>query len=192
MKSEAVKEVLNTLFSHLEKLETQTEGLTQFLKEKKKVTDAQLAPYLEQAGKASNVRWRAARVRIEYLIDGAEREEEKARESEREKKPEIAAQEGQAAEAANPGPWGQGVGVDEKKTEGREQEDTKKGAESSDSGDSREGAGKSATSKRDDRGRLNPEPEPQARAEQDREPLAEAGKPQKDSEQKNDSDKEAA
>jgi hypothetical protein len=122
MKSEAVKEVLNTLFSHLEKLETQTEGLTQFLKEKKKVTDAQLAPYLEQAGKASNVRWRAARVRIEYLIDGAEREEEKERESEREKKPEIAAQKGQAAEAANPGPWGQGVGVEtsvDKKDEDR-------------------------------------------------------------------------
>jgi predicted transcriptional regulator len=85
MNSEAVKEVLDTLFSHLEKLETQTEGIMQYLKEKKKVTDAQLAPYLEQAGKASNVRWRAARVRIEYLIAGAEREEEKQREAESER-----------------------------------------------------------------------------------------------------------
>jgi hypothetical protein len=176
MKSEAVKEVLNTLFSHLEKLETQTEGLTLFLKEKKKVTDAQLAPYLEQAGKASNVRWRAARVRIEYLIDGAEREEEKERESEREKKPEIAARENKGAEAVNPGPWGHGAGVDEKKTEGREQEDAKKGE----------------TSERDDRQPADREPDPKVHTEQEHEPVVATEKPDKANEQKKDSDKEAA
>jgi hypothetical protein len=68
MNNEAMKEVLNELFSHLEKLETQSEAIRQFLKEKKRVTDKQLAPYLEQAGNASNVRWRAARVRIERLL----------------------------------------------------------------------------------------------------------------------------
>jgi hypothetical protein len=68
MNNEAVKEVLNELFSHLERLETQSEAILQFLKEKKRVTDKQLAPYLEQAGNASNVRWRAARVRIERLL----------------------------------------------------------------------------------------------------------------------------
>jgi hypothetical protein len=68
MNDEAMKEVLNELFSHLEKLETQNEAILQFLKEKKRVTDKQLAPYLEQAGNASNVRWRAARVRIERML----------------------------------------------------------------------------------------------------------------------------
>jgi hypothetical protein len=76
MNNEAMKEVLNELFSHLERLETQTEAILQFLKEKKRVTDKQLAPYLEQAGNASNVRWRAARVRIEHLLAPEHPEEE--------------------------------------------------------------------------------------------------------------------
>jgi hypothetical protein len=76
MNTEATKEVLNELFSHLERLETQSEAILQFLKEKKRVTDKQLAPYLERAGKASNVRWRAARVRIEHLLLPEHPEEE--------------------------------------------------------------------------------------------------------------------
>src|SRR5947209_17347989 len=76
MNSEAIKEILNELFSHLERLETQSEAILQFLKEKKRVTDKQLAPYLEQAGNASNVRWRAARIRIEHLLSSAQPEEE--------------------------------------------------------------------------------------------------------------------
>jgi hypothetical protein len=76
MNNEAMKEVLNDLFSHLERLETQTEAILQFLKEKKRVTDKQIAPYLEQAGNASGVRWRAARVRIEHLLSPEHPEEE--------------------------------------------------------------------------------------------------------------------
>jgi len=140
--NEAVKEVLDVLFSHLEKLETQTEGMMQFLKEKKKVTDAQLGPYLENAGKAANVRWRAARVRIEYLIAGAARAEEKEREKDREKKPEIAAQANEAAKPVNPGPWGQGVAV-EKSEDGKPVEENKGGNQdaeaSKERGDSTEG-----------------------------------------------------
>src|SRR5690349_12655272 len=76
MNNEAMKEVLNELFSHLEKLETQNEAILQFLKEKKRVTDKQLAPYLEQAGNASNVKWRAARVRIDHLLSPEHPEKE--------------------------------------------------------------------------------------------------------------------
>lgn len=76
MNNEAMKEVLNELFSHLERLETQNEAILQFLKEKKRVTDKQLAPYLEQAGNASSVRWRAARVRIDHLLQPEHPEEE--------------------------------------------------------------------------------------------------------------------
>ena len=76
MNNEAMKEVLNDLFSHLERLETQSEAILQFLKEKKRVTDKQLAPYLEQAGNASSVKWRAARVRIEHLLSPEHPEEE--------------------------------------------------------------------------------------------------------------------
>lgn len=76
MNNEAMKEVLNELFSHLERLETQNEAILQFLKEKKRVTDKQLAPYLEQAGNASSVRWRAARVRINHLLEPEHPEKE--------------------------------------------------------------------------------------------------------------------
>jgi hypothetical protein len=76
MNNEAMKEVLNELFSHLERLETQNEAILQFLKEKKRVTDKQLAPYLEQAGNASSVKWRAARVRIEKLLSPEHPEKE--------------------------------------------------------------------------------------------------------------------
>ena len=76
MNNEAMKEILNELFSHLERLETQNEAILQFLKEKKRVTDKQLAPYLEQAANASNVKWRAARVRIDHLLEPEHPEKE--------------------------------------------------------------------------------------------------------------------
>jgi len=76
MNNEAMKEALNELFSHLERLETQSEAILQFLKEKKRVTDKQLAPYLEQAGNASSVKWRAARVRINHLLEPEHPEKE--------------------------------------------------------------------------------------------------------------------
>lgn len=76
MNNDAMKEVLNELFSHLERLETQNEAILQFLKEKKRVTDKQLAPYLEQAGNASNVKWRGARVRINHLLEPEHSEKE--------------------------------------------------------------------------------------------------------------------
>lgn len=85
MDSKAIREVFNELFTHLERLETESAATLQFLKEKKRVTDKQLAPYLEQAGNAANVKWRAARVRIERLLTDEDEGDKKI-----EKKPEIA------------------------------------------------------------------------------------------------------
>jgi len=73
------QELLDELGSSLENLETQQSALLQFLKEKGIVTDEQLAPYLTEAGNASNVRWRAARLRLERLLSGAQQEEQEAR-----------------------------------------------------------------------------------------------------------------
>ena len=102
MKNEAIKEVFHELFSHLERLEAQNDAIIQLLKEKKRVTDKVFAPYLEQAAKASDVRWRAARVRIDHLLASIGDEEkdrsEKKVEDKIEKKPEIA-DEKQAASA---------------------------------------------------------------------------------------------
>jgi len=96
MNSEAAKEIFNELFSHLERLEAQSEAILQFLKEKKRVTDKQLAPYLEQAGNASNVRWRAARVRINNLLEPEHPEEE----IKIGKQPELQAEPGGKEESA--------------------------------------------------------------------------------------------
>ena len=79
MDNDAAKEIFDELFSHLERLETQSEALLQFMKEKKRVTGKQLGPYLEKAGNASNVRWRAARVRIERLLSPTGKESAEAR-----------------------------------------------------------------------------------------------------------------
>jgi hypothetical protein len=71
MDEEILQQIFDELLSSFEPLETQTTALVQFLKEKGIATDEELAPFLEQAGNASNVRWRAARVRIRSLISSA-------------------------------------------------------------------------------------------------------------------------
>jgi hypothetical protein len=66
-----VQQILDELVSSFEPLDTRTAALLQFLKAKGIVTDEEFAPFLEQAGNASNVRWRAARLRIGSLISTA-------------------------------------------------------------------------------------------------------------------------
>jgi hypothetical protein len=63
-----IKEILDELFSLLETFETQSLALTQFLKDQGIATDEKLAPYLDRAGNASSVKWRAARARMQYLL----------------------------------------------------------------------------------------------------------------------------
>ncbi|MGB7640943.1 MAG: hypothetical protein WBL82_06645 [Terriglobales bacterium] len=77
-------ELLHELFSAFEDLETQSAGVLQFLKGKGLATDEEIAPYLQQAADASNVRGRAARVRMEALLASAiaDAEEEFARKAE--------------------------------------------------------------------------------------------------------------
>jgi len=67
-KREPIREILDELFSLLESLETQSLALRQFLKDQGIATDEKLKPYLDQAGNASSVKWRAARARMQYLL----------------------------------------------------------------------------------------------------------------------------
>ena len=99
MDREIVKKMLDEFYPQLEALETRSEAIRQFLKDEGLATDEQFAPYLEQAGKASSVKWLAHRVRMEHLLTSAIREAAKPPEKpavELGKKPE-----GEPAEAAS-------------------------------------------------------------------------------------------
>jgi len=68
MDGNTMLQAFEELFPYLESLETRSDAILQLLRDKDQVTDEQLAPYLEQAGNASNIKWLGARKRIEYLL----------------------------------------------------------------------------------------------------------------------------
>src|SRR5712672_2953961 len=72
--SDTLKEVLSELFALLEAQETNSAALLQLLKDRGIASDEKLSTYLDQAGRASNVKWRAARMRMEYLLTPIQKE----------------------------------------------------------------------------------------------------------------------
>ncbi len=72
-----LKELLDELIDSLERMEARSEALHQYLAGEGKAAEKALAPYMEQAANASDVRWRAFRVRAEALLAAGTRELEK-------------------------------------------------------------------------------------------------------------------
>jgi hypothetical protein len=63
-----IAEIFDEVFTLMEDLETRSVALLKYMQEQGGVTDEKLAPYLDRAAAASNVRWRAARARMEHLL----------------------------------------------------------------------------------------------------------------------------
>ena len=68
MDEKIIEEILDTLIPTFESIEAHSLAVLAFLKDKGLATDEQLKPYLQQAENASNVKWRATRVRMERLL----------------------------------------------------------------------------------------------------------------------------
>ena len=98
MDENLVQKILDELFSSLEALETRRRS-SRIPEGQRLASNEELAPHFEQAANASNVRWRAARVRINHLLSSVEKtpakvgEEESAKTAEKSKdSPDIGAE----------------------------------------------------------------------------------------------------
>src|ERR1700722_13603802 len=63
-----IEEIFDEVFTLLQDLETRSVAVLEYLQEQGGVTDEKLTPYLARAAAASDVRWRAARARMEHLL----------------------------------------------------------------------------------------------------------------------------
>ena len=93
-------EILNDLIPSLEALETKSTAVLEFLKKEGIASDEKLAPYLEQAGSASNVRWLAVRVRMERLLASVEKQSEDKKSEDKEEDKQQAIAETESTEPA--------------------------------------------------------------------------------------------
>jgi hypothetical protein len=101
MDDKLVRQVFEELLPSLEALDTKCAVILQFLKNKGIASDDELAPYFEQAGNASSVRWRAARVRINHLLTSPQasekdKESSSSEASEKNSEPSVAKQSTEA------------------------------------------------------------------------------------------------
>jgi hypothetical protein len=63
-----IAEIFDEVFTLMQDLETRSTAVFEYLQEQGGATDEKLVPYLDRAAGAADVRWRAARARMEHLL----------------------------------------------------------------------------------------------------------------------------
>jgi hypothetical protein len=152
MTNETALEIFDHLFSLLEAQETQSAAMLQLIKDKGIASDEELAPYLDQAGNISNVRWRAARVRINYLLSStkpAEQAEEKKESAHKDTAPEVNKDSDKDKERQH------------NTKEGRDEPKTEAAAKIEDASQSDKAGQQDKETPRTDQGSLEAKPEPE-------------------------------
>src|SRR5207237_4417581 len=86
MDEKLIQELLDEFIPTLESLEAQSMAAIQFLKDQGKTNEKKLTPYLENAAKASNVKWLAVRLRLNHLISSTIKNSQRAEEDNPEEK----------------------------------------------------------------------------------------------------------
>lgn len=125
MDSKIAEQILDELAPTFEAIESQSEALLRFVREKGIASDEELAPYLEQAAAASSVRWRALRVRMGRLFSLAEKSEEEkfAKKDDEQADSGKANSQGNGKESAKaPEPWSQPVSAKDSESEKSERQ----------------------------------------------------------------------
>ena len=100
MDPQITREILDDLIPSLEALEAKSTAVLEFLKHEGIANDEKIAPYLEQAASASNVRWLGVRVRIERLLSSVKKESDHKESAEKNIKQAEAAKESNSTEPA--------------------------------------------------------------------------------------------
>jgi hypothetical protein len=110
------RQILDDLLPSLEALDTKASALLQLLKDKGIATPEEITSYLDLASNGSNVRWRAARVRLDYLLSSAAKPPDQAVEKEEETAGKKSLQPADNAEFASQASEGSEKRYDREKT----------------------------------------------------------------------------
>jgi hypothetical protein len=115
-----IAEIFDEMFTLLADIETRNAALFEYMKEQGGVTDEKLAPYLDRAAAASDVRWRAARARMEHLLAPKPKSAIEVGKDEKTKEPSSSQPQAKGKEAESSGTKPQGEKKQEPKADSKD------------------------------------------------------------------------
>src|SRR5580704_15125705 len=115
-----IAEIFDEVFTLMEDLETRSVAVLEYMKEQGGVSDEKLAPYLDRAAAASDVRWRAARARMEHVLAPKPKSATEVGKDEKLKEPSSSKAQAKGKEAESSGTKPQGEKKQEPKADSKD------------------------------------------------------------------------